>query len=126
MNQSKLESLIESWVNIIIGFSINFYANLLILPWFGFNVTASKAFGIGVIFTAISLARSYGIRRLFNKYGSGGWIGLWKTLTSKLREQLDLRHVELLTHRLAKRFTKKKEENGEATTISNATEQGLS
>jgi hypothetical protein len=66
MAQSKLESLVESFVNILIGFSINWVANLFILPLFGFNVTGSQAFWIGVLFTAISLVRSYCIRRWFN------------------------------------------------------------
>lgn len=64
--QSKLGSFIEAWANIAVGFTINFCANLLVLPLFGFNVTGGQALGIGVIFTAISLARSYIIRRYFN------------------------------------------------------------
>lgn len=66
MSQSRIGSLVEATVNIAIGFGINWTANLLVLPLFGFNVTAGEAFGIGVIFTAISLARSYIIRRWFN------------------------------------------------------------
>jgi hypothetical protein len=59
-------SFVEAWANIAVGFGINFAANLLVLPWFGFHVTAGQALGIGVIFTAISLARSYILRRWFN------------------------------------------------------------
>lgn len=65
--QSKLHSLIEAWVNIAIGFWINMVANYLVLPYFGFNVTFGDAFGIGLIFTAISLVRSYVLRRMFNR-----------------------------------------------------------
>ena len=64
--QTKIVSLIESIVNIIIGFSINFFGNIFILPLFGFNVTNSQAFEIGLIFTTISLLRIYLIRRFFN------------------------------------------------------------
>ena len=64
--QSRLGSFVEAWANIAIGFGINFVANLAVLPLFGFNVTPTDAFGIGLIFTAISLARSYVIRRWFN------------------------------------------------------------
>jgi len=66
VNQTRLGSLIEAGVNIVVGFSINWVANLLILPLFGFNVTGVQAFNIGLFFTAISLARSYVIRRWFN------------------------------------------------------------
>lgn len=66
MNQTRLGSLIEALVNVAIGFGINLAANLIVLPWFGFNVTVSDALGIGVVFTVISIARSYVIRRWFN------------------------------------------------------------
>lgn len=64
--QTKLGSFVEAWANIAVGFSINFCANLLVLPMFGFNVHAREAFGIGLVFTVISLARSYILRRYFN------------------------------------------------------------
>lgn len=64
--QSRLESLVEAVVNILLGFGINFTANLIVLPHFGFDLTPTDAFGIGLVFTAISLARSYLIRRWFN------------------------------------------------------------
>ena len=66
MTQTRLGSLIEAATNIAIGFGINWIANLAVLPLFGFHVTPSDAVGIGLIFTAISLARSYVIRRWFN------------------------------------------------------------
>lgn len=67
MAQTRLGSFIEAWANIIVGFAINFTANMVFLPMFGFHsLTAGKAFGIGVIFTVISLIRSYALRRWFN------------------------------------------------------------
>lgn len=66
MNQSRVGSLIEACLNVAIGFAINWVANLLILPLFGFNVTGAQAFNMGLMFTAISVARSYAIRRWFN------------------------------------------------------------
>jgi hypothetical protein len=71
MAQSRAGSLAESAANIAVGFGINFAANLLVLPHFGFAVTPHDAFGIGIVFTAISLTRSYILRRYFNglKFG---------------------------------------------------------
>lgn len=66
MNQTKLGSFIEAWVNVAIGFGINFAANLLILPLFGFHITLMDNLYIGLIFTVISVVRSYAIRRWFN------------------------------------------------------------
>ncbi len=99
MSQSKLESWIEALANIVVGFTINFFANLIILPWFGFNITAGKAFGIGLVFTAISLLRSYWLRRLFNKYGGGGWVALWRTIK-------DRNNPLALAHQVARNYRK--------------------
>lgn len=72
MSQTKLGSFVEAWANIAVGFSVNFGANLIVLPWFGFDIKPSQAFGIGVVFTVISLVRSYILRRFFNglKFGN--------------------------------------------------------
>jgi hypothetical protein len=66
MNQTRLGSLIEVCLNIIIGFGINWVANLVILPMYGFQITGGQAFSMGLIFTAISVVRGYVIRRWFN------------------------------------------------------------
>lgn len=65
--QTRLGSIVEAWANIAVGFSINFAANMLILPLFGFkSLTLGKNFEIGLLYTLISLARSYILRRWFN------------------------------------------------------------
>lgn len=66
MNQSKLGSIIEVAMNILIGFTINWVCNLWILPLYGFNITGGQAFSMGLIFTIISVARGYVLRRFFN------------------------------------------------------------
>ena len=66
MNQTRLGSLIEAWINVAISFTINFVANLLILPLIGFNISIGQNLFIGVLYTVISVARSYVIRRWFN------------------------------------------------------------
>lgn len=66
MNQTRLGSFIEAWINVAIGFAINFCANLLILPLIGFHISVSQNLFIGVLYTLISVARSYVIRRWFN------------------------------------------------------------
>ena len=65
--QSRLGSLVESLVNVVIGFGVNFMANLTILPLLGFStLTWQTNLLIGGIFTAISVVRSYVIRRWFD------------------------------------------------------------
>tara|TARA_Y200000002_G_scaffold86142_1_gene68626 strand:- start:31024 stop:31233 length:210 start_codon:yes stop_codon:yes gene_type:complete len=65
--QTKLYSFIESCTNIVVGFIINVIANILVLPLFGFYPSLLEASGMGIIFTIISLLRSYFLRRLFNR-----------------------------------------------------------
>ena len=68
MYQTKLGSILEAWANIFIGFGINFAANMIILPLFGFAaLTLGKNFEIGLLYTVISLVRSYYLRRMFNR-----------------------------------------------------------
>jgi len=66
MTQTRLGSLIEACINVVIGFAINFVANLVILPLIGFHITVSQNLFIGVLYTVISVARSYCVRRWFN------------------------------------------------------------
>lgn len=69
--QTKVGSFAEASASTAIGFAINFTANMLILPLFGFAVTGTQAFGIGVIFTVISVVRSYCVRRVFDRIKFG-------------------------------------------------------
>lgn len=64
--QTRLGSLIEAFVNVVIGFAVNFAANLVILPLFGYTPTLSDNFKIGLLYTVVSIARSYVVRRWFN------------------------------------------------------------
>jgi len=66
MTQTRLGSLIEAFINVLIGFGINFAANLVILPLFGYTPSLWDNFQIGLLYTVVSIARSYIIRRWFN------------------------------------------------------------
>lgn len=67
MGQSRTMSLIESVSNVIVGVLIQTGGNWLIFPWFGFHPDFSQLVSISAIMTAISIARSYTMRRLFNQ-----------------------------------------------------------
>lgn len=67
MKQSRLDSLMEAVTNVVIGFLINFVANWLLLPLFlGVTPDMGTFAVLGAAYTAISVARSYAIRRAFN------------------------------------------------------------
>jgi len=65
--QSKRGSLIEAAANTAIGYLVAVAANVAVLPLFGLLPSVSQSFGIGMVFTIISLVRSYALRRLFNR-----------------------------------------------------------
>ena len=66
MKQTKLGSLYESIINIVIGAVVALASQLLVFPMFGINVPLSSNLGIMAWFTVISVVRSYVIRRWFN------------------------------------------------------------
>lgn len=65
--QTKLESFIESTMNIGIGYVIALASQLILFPMFGIIIPLSTNLWLGLWFTVISLIRSYTIRRWFNK-----------------------------------------------------------
>jgi hypothetical protein len=66
MNQTKLESLIETCINTVIGYFVALLSQLLVFPLVGIDVPLSTNLVIGAWFTVISIVRGYVIRRWFN------------------------------------------------------------
>lgn len=65
--QSKVDSLIESISNILIGYIVAIISQLLVFPLFDIVIPLADNLLIGLYFTGISLVRSYAICRLFNR-----------------------------------------------------------
>ena len=63
--QSRLMSLIEAATNIVVGYGLAVLTQMLVFPLFGLAVTISDNLLIGLIFTAVSIVRSYALRRGF-------------------------------------------------------------
>lgn len=64
--QKKTHSLLESLVNVAIGYGIAILSQIIVFPWFGINIPLHDNLMIGGVFTIISIIRSYILRRLFN------------------------------------------------------------
>ena len=64
--QTKRQSFIESLTSVGIGWFIGVILNMLVLPLFHYDVSLTDGVLISIIFTAVSIIRSYVIRRLFN------------------------------------------------------------
>lgn len=67
MNQTRIESLLEACVNTFIGFWLSFMVwQWIVAPLMGIPVTIASNLIITGIFTAVSVARGYVMRRFFN------------------------------------------------------------
>lgn len=64
--QTPRGAIFEAWINVAIGFSVNYFANYLLLPMVGASFTAVENFFLGWCYTAISVIRQYAIRRWHN------------------------------------------------------------
>lgn len=66
MSQSRMFSAIESISNVVIGYAVAVASQIVIFPLFGVHLELKENMLIGAYFTAISLVRSYVLRRVFN------------------------------------------------------------
>ena len=67
MAQSRRMSLIEAVTNVVAGFGVAVAVQMAVFPLFGIEASFHDALGIGAIFTAVSILRSYLIRRVFER-----------------------------------------------------------
>ena len=65
MKQSRLMSLMESLANVLVGYGVAVTTQMAVFPLFGLAVTVTENLLIGLIFTAVSIVRSYALRRGF-------------------------------------------------------------
>jgi hypothetical protein len=66
-SQSRLMSLVESGTNVAVGFAVALATQFVVFPLFGLHASAREHVMIGLAFTFVSLARSYALRRLFER-----------------------------------------------------------
>ena len=60
-------SLVEAIANVVVGYGIAVLAQVLVFPLFGLRASLADNLLIGGIFTAVSVVRSYALRRLFER-----------------------------------------------------------
>ena len=65
--QTRIQSMLEPWANVAIGYVVALLSQLAIFPLFGIHAPFTDNLLIGGYFTIISLVRSYTVRRLFNR-----------------------------------------------------------
>ena len=65
MKQSRVMSLVESIANVVVGYGVAVVTQILIFPIFGLHTTLAQNLKMGAIFTIVSIARSFALRRVF-------------------------------------------------------------
>ena len=71
MSQSRSQSAIEAVANVVVGWSVALLIQLATFPVLGLQATAGQNVALSSIFTAVSLVRSYVLRRVFDRRGAG-------------------------------------------------------
>ena len=66
--QSRRGSVVETVTSTIVGFGLSYLAWQIVGPLMGYHVTPKDNISITAIFTVLSLARGYALRRLFNHF----------------------------------------------------------
>ena len=64
--QPKRWSMVESLLNVAIGYFVALSTQLIVFPLFGIHISVQDNLGIGLVFTVVSIVRSYSLRRMFN------------------------------------------------------------
>ena len=67
MKQSRAMSLVEAIANVVLGYALAIATQLAVFPLFGIEVALGEHLAIGMAFVGVSLARSYALRRLFER-----------------------------------------------------------
>lgn len=65
MKQTRKASLIESCLNTTLGFGVGLAAQIITFPLFGVSLPLASNMAIAAVFTCVSIARGYVLRRLF-------------------------------------------------------------
>ena len=68
--QTRSGSLLEASANVVVGYALALATQALLYPLFGIATTLATASIIAAVFTLVSLARSYVLRRLFERLHS--------------------------------------------------------
>lgn len=69
MRQSRSLSALEAVSNVIVGWLVALITQLALFPVIGLQVVPWQHLTLGTVFTAVSLARSYALRRIFARLG---------------------------------------------------------
>lgn len=68
MSQSRRMSLVEAITKVAVGYVLAVAMQIMVFPWFDLHPSVGQNLAIGVLFSGLSLVRSYALRRLFERW----------------------------------------------------------
>ena len=68
MKQSRRMSLVESLANVAVGYGVAVLTQIVVFPFFGLYVSLAENLVMGAVFTIVSIARSFTLRRVFEEF----------------------------------------------------------
>lgn len=71
--QSRAMSFVEALANVWVGYGVAVLTQVLVFPLFGLSTTLAQNLQMGAVFTAISIIRSFALRRLFEAIRIRTW-----------------------------------------------------
>ena len=71
--QSRRMSAIEAVANVAVGYGVAVMTQVIVFPFFGIYASLSENLVIGLLFTAMSLGRSFLLRRAFSRLSVVDW-----------------------------------------------------
>jgi hypothetical protein len=63
--QTRKASFVEICLSTTIGYAVACLTQIVVFPWFGLHVPLQTNLAIGLIFTVVSVARGFFVRRIF-------------------------------------------------------------
>ena len=76
MTQTRTMSLIEAATNVVAGYVLAIATQIVVFPLFGLEAALGEHLAIGAVFLMVSLARSYVLRRLFERIRAASHYGV--------------------------------------------------
>ena len=65
MRQTRKASFVESVANVTVGYGVAVISQLVVLPFFDIKINLKQDAELALVFTVISLVRSFTLRRVF-------------------------------------------------------------
>ena len=62
---TTLGRVLEAIANVAVGYGVAVITQMLIFPSFGLHTTLAQNLKMGAVFTVVSIARSFALRRVF-------------------------------------------------------------